>query len=217
MPVKLWQRLLTGRIIGVVDHLDAVHSIYTGEDIRQHDMLPQAQCRWRWNHSKSIHWFTLESKPTEEQFVLIQTHLTKKFGLLWWENGHHDIDHLLARCAEEQADEDYYPQPVLSDVKIETPLIRLSLTGDRVDEINRLVEPKALASVTLHTHGSGVDTIVYIHAKKMSKVEEEATVMEFRVRFNRVADVDTCEYLRFGARLARICFGPCSHWPSCLP
>jgi len=38
-----------------------------------------------------------------EQYDAIQRHLTRKYGLKWWKNGHHDIDHLRAKWAEENS------------------------------------------------------------------------------------------------------------------
>lgn len=109
----MWRRLLRGHIIGIVDAHGVVHSEFTGTEIKQHDLFPTAQCRWRWNHDKSIHWFMLECRPTEPQYDDIQAHLTKKYGLRWWKNGHHDIDHLLAKCEEEEK----LPAPVSEAVE----------------------------------------------------------------------------------------------------
>lgn len=199
-----WNRLLTGHIIGVIDAYGAVHSEFTGDEVKTHELLNKANrnahCRWRWNHRESLHWFTLESKPTEEQMEVIRAHLTKKFGLLWWENGHHDIDHLLAKCSEETHDRDQLP--VLSGVKITSPLIRLVLTGNRVDDVNRFVAHTRIASVQTRTHGCGVDTTVYIHTPKLGRKSlRDTTLAEYRQMFERVTDVVACEYLPFGAQM----------------
>ena len=42
-------------------------------------------------------------RPSEEGIDAVMWHLTKRYGLLWWENGHHDIDHLLAKVDSEVA------------------------------------------------------------------------------------------------------------------
>jgi hypothetical protein len=88
----------------VVDSYGAVHSEFTGEKVAFHaEHFPAHHCQWRWNHSQSIWWITAEHKPTEEQYEAITNHLTRKYGLKWWENGHHDIDHLQAKWAEEDS------------------------------------------------------------------------------------------------------------------
>lgn len=99
-----FRRLLDGNIIGIVDAYGAVHSKFTGEEIAHHSTHwpNQTHCLWRWNHDKSVHWFLASSKPNGEQLEAIQHHLTKRYGLLWWENGHHDIDDLLAKCEREE-------------------------------------------------------------------------------------------------------------------
>ena len=33
----------------------------------------------------------------EEETEAVRRHLTRKYGLRWWDNGFHDIDHLLGR------------------------------------------------------------------------------------------------------------------------
>jgi hypothetical protein len=95
-----WERLRYGHIVGIVDSYGAVHSKFT-ENVEFHEALfPPAQCKWRWSHSKSLWWITAEARPDEEQEVAIQRHITRKYGLKWWENGHHDIDHLMKKWGE---------------------------------------------------------------------------------------------------------------------
>lgn len=91
--------LLRGHIIGIIDFQGAIHSEFTGERVACHEEFwTQGQVKWRWNHNQSIWWITRECKPDDEQFDVIMRHLTKKFGLQWYENGHHDIPHLLSRA-----------------------------------------------------------------------------------------------------------------------
>ncbi len=105
---NLFKRLLRGNILGIIDAYGAVHSVFTGETIEHHgEHFPcQTHCQWRWNHRESIHWFLASQKPSEEQYTAIQNHLTKRYGLEWWENGHHDIDHLIEKCESEYAKKD---------------------------------------------------------------------------------------------------------------
>lgn len=88
--------------MGVIDSYDAVHSEFTGDNVKFHaERWPRVtHCRWRWSFDKSI--YCVGEKLTLEQYDLVMAHLTKRFGLLWWENGHHDIDHFLAQMEKEQ-------------------------------------------------------------------------------------------------------------------
>lgn len=92
---KKWGRLLNGNILGVVDSYGAVHSVFTGCRIDMHgDHFAATHCQWRWNDDQSIHWWVMDHKPNPEQLEAIRSHMTRQYGILWWENGHHDIDHL---------------------------------------------------------------------------------------------------------------------------
>lgn len=95
-----FKQLRFGNIVGIIDSYDAVHSVFTGDKIECHaDYWPnQTRCQWRWSFSQSIYWITFYQKPTEEQFIAIQDHLTKNYGLKWWDNGHFDIDHFLEKA-----------------------------------------------------------------------------------------------------------------------
>lgn len=92
--------LLRGNIIGIIDSYGAAHSQFTGGEIKTHEELypMKSHARWRWNHSESLHWFLAEHKPSDEECEIAQKHLTRKYGLKWWSNGHHDIDDLLKRA-----------------------------------------------------------------------------------------------------------------------
>jgi hypothetical protein len=98
-------RLLSGNILGVIDAYGAVHSVFTGDEIEYHsEHFPQQTHRlWRWNDNRSIHWFTSEGKLNGEEYEAVQRHLTKRYGIKWWENGHHDIDHLQTRAEAESS------------------------------------------------------------------------------------------------------------------
>jgi hypothetical protein len=99
-----WGRLRDGHILGIVDSYGAVHSVFTGSIAFHAEHFPQTHhCQWRWNEDKSINWISAERKPDAEQMDAIRRHLTKRYGLRWWDNGHHDIDHLQAKWREEEA------------------------------------------------------------------------------------------------------------------
>jgi hypothetical protein len=95
-------RLQYGHILGVVDSYGAVHSVFTGDSVRFHaEYFPQHHCQWRWDFEGGISWISEEIKPDAEEMESIRWHLTKRYGLQWWENGHHDINHLQKKWIEE--------------------------------------------------------------------------------------------------------------------
>lgn len=95
----MWERLRKGHIVGIIDSHGVVHSEFTGPSIKFHtDFWPnQHHCHWRWCHSRSLWWCSQEHKPKDEQFDDIRSHLTRKFGIKWQENGYHDIDFLQSK------------------------------------------------------------------------------------------------------------------------
>jgi hypothetical protein len=97
-----WKKLREGNICGIVDSYGAVHSVLT-ETVEFHaDHFPLSHCQWRWDFDESINWISIERRPSEEQYEAIRTHLTKKYGIKWWDNGYHDIDHILTKCGKVQ-------------------------------------------------------------------------------------------------------------------
>ncbi len=101
-----FRRLRGGHIVGVVTSQGVVCSEFTGRDIRGHgEFWNVTHCQWRWSHDRSIWWTVQERKPNAEQFDAIRSHLTRKFGLTWWENGHYDIHDLQAKIEREIARE----------------------------------------------------------------------------------------------------------------
>jgi len=89
-----------GFIVGVVDHLDVVYSKFgmfseTTEIAHARD-LPNAFCKWRWDFDRNIY-YLLADKPTPTQFDFIRRHLTRKYNIRFWENGHFDIDDFISK------------------------------------------------------------------------------------------------------------------------
>ncbi len=99
--------LTNGHILGVIDNYGAIHSRYTpfgDPDYRlmHGDIWPGVHHkRWRWTHDAGLRLScvgeTLEMGEADD----VRAHITKRFGLLWWENGFHDIHHLLAKARGE--------------------------------------------------------------------------------------------------------------------
>lgn len=101
-----WRKLRDGHILGIVDSYGSVDSVFTGDKVEFHaEHFGLHQCQWRWNNCQSLWWISSERRPTEEQEEAILRHLTKKYGLQFWENGHHDIDHLREKCKQEEQNE----------------------------------------------------------------------------------------------------------------
>lgn len=94
---RRFERVLRGNVCGIIDQHGAVDSRLSpmGKGLLRHeDIWPMKLAgKWRWNHNCSIHCFCDTLSPDE--YEAIRTHLSKRYGLEWWENGHHDIQHLM--------------------------------------------------------------------------------------------------------------------------
>jgi len=92
-----------GYIIGVVTSLDTVESKFTGEDLAHHDALwitTKHYKKWRWNFNDGLSWFIAEHKPNKDQLQFVRDHLTKSYGIQWFENGFHDWEVLSKKRKE---------------------------------------------------------------------------------------------------------------------
>lgn len=94
-----FSKLRWTNILGVITSQGSVESRATGNNVECHEEYwnPCPHIRWRWDYSHCIWWISGECKPDDEQYEFIQKHLTRKYGLKWWDNGHHDIDHFLSK------------------------------------------------------------------------------------------------------------------------
>lgn len=103
---KPFTKLRFGNVIGIIDSYGAVHSLFT-KDVENHSLYwPATNCvKWRWSFSQGIWWITRETAPDSVQFDAIQRHLSRKYGLKWWDNGHHDIDHFRAQLKKEKSNQ----------------------------------------------------------------------------------------------------------------
>lgn len=110
-----WETLRWAVVVGIVDAYGAVHSKLCPLDTPTSDLFHESifgtkgHCAWRWSFSDCITWITPEMKPDVEQYDAIQRHLTRRHGLKWWENGHHDIQHFLEQLCKEQNKENTHP------------------------------------------------------------------------------------------------------------
>lgn len=94
-----------GSIVGVIDSYDAVHSQHVPleEGPAFHDDLfpMQTHKRWRWTFCDCFSVSVLGDKLTDEDYDLVMAHMTKKYGIKFWENGHHDIDNFISKMSKE--------------------------------------------------------------------------------------------------------------------
>lgn len=101
--------LRNGSIIGHVDAYGAVDSHFIPETERLED---HAHSRywpgkknglWRWNFSNGLTAFVPERAPDAEGCEAVRNHLTKKYGIKFWDNGYHDLDDFIARLEAARA------------------------------------------------------------------------------------------------------------------
>ena len=100
-----YQQLIDGNIIGIIDAYGAVHSQFTGEELKCHAdyWYSTNHGNWRWDWDKSIHWFMSESKLNSAQLDAVRNHLNKKYGIPFWDNGHHDIEYMMKQRDKQEA------------------------------------------------------------------------------------------------------------------
>lgn len=96
-----------GWIIGIIDAYDAVDSVFVAldsNDSRFHDDLfpMKSHKRWRWCFSECFSNSVLGEPLTEEDEDKVMRHITKKYGIKFWENGHHDIDHFISKMSKDK-------------------------------------------------------------------------------------------------------------------
>ena len=73
---------------GNVETHSSVFSAYVAEN---------ASLRWVWDWDKSIHTHIGCNLSPEDRtlfYDMVREHLTKKHGITFWNNGHHDIDRI---------------------------------------------------------------------------------------------------------------------------
>lgn len=89
-----WSNLERGVIIGIIDSYGVIHSKFSlNLNLCHADIWATSRINWRWDIDKSIWWIGgFENRPNEEEYISIQTHITKKYRIKFWKNGHSDID-----------------------------------------------------------------------------------------------------------------------------
>ncbi len=107
MPPHRYTRLLTGTIIGCIDGYGAIHCQFQPFELGRYpilhsDLWPGVHHkRWRWTHDTGIRLSCIGDSLEGDEADAVRALLTKRFGLLWWENGFHDITDLLAKARAE--------------------------------------------------------------------------------------------------------------------
>ena len=100
--------LRAGFLIGIVDSNGAVDSRFVGYDrlgkSEQHSTFwpGHTHGRWRWRFDGSLTAFVEESAPLPDEWEPIRTHITKRYGIRFWDTGYHDMDHFLAHLTAER-------------------------------------------------------------------------------------------------------------------
>lgn len=99
---RAWLLIHRAWIIGVVTSQGEVRSVCVDfEKAKMHGdyfaNFPHAK-RWRWDWTKSLRWSFGSEKPDAEESESVRRHITRKYGIQWWDNGHHDIDKLMAQA-----------------------------------------------------------------------------------------------------------------------
>lgn len=103
-----WQNLREGNILGIVDANGSVDSVFSASIEYHTNYWPISQIAWRWNNSQSLYWM-IERRPNTEQVESIMRHITKRYGIKWFENGHHDWEHLQEMCKMEKKKLQLFP------------------------------------------------------------------------------------------------------------
>lgn len=73
-----------GQILSICDDFDTI--------LAHGDYYPLVQKRWRWSYQNGLtsvqhHMFD------DDDWQFVRDHLTKKYGIPFWDNGYHDIDY----------------------------------------------------------------------------------------------------------------------------
>ena len=87
--------MLTYWIVGVITNQDEILSILKCfEDIENHeDYYPLIQKRWRWSYQDGVDWSSSTVEITKDDRLRVREHLTRKYGIRFWDNGYHDLDY----------------------------------------------------------------------------------------------------------------------------
>lgn len=103
--VNPFDKLRWGSIVGVIDSYDSVHSEYCelGKP-RFHEEIWPTIChkRWRWNFEDGLSKSFLGERLSDEDFDRVMSHLTRKYGIKWQENGYHDWQYLLDKMSPKE-------------------------------------------------------------------------------------------------------------------
>jgi len=93
------------KICGIIDSYGSVHSKFS-IFILCHETTFGLHARkaWRWSFQdslvESIRSINSEDRITEIEWSKIREHITKQYGIEWWENGYHNIDQFQKQLAK---------------------------------------------------------------------------------------------------------------------
>lgn len=83
-------------IVGYIDAYGSVHSIEIepGDGRHHPEIFPGAYIkRWRWSYNRGFSSIYGGFDPEDSE--KIRSHLTKKYGIPWYENGYHDVYYMI--------------------------------------------------------------------------------------------------------------------------
>ena len=82
-------------IIGIVNADDSVESkLCNGADSETHaGLFPNKLKRWRWRFRDGLD-NTFHSCDRDD-LMIVRDHITREYGIPFWDNGYHDLDFLL--------------------------------------------------------------------------------------------------------------------------
>ena len=98
--------LNSGFIAGCIDAYGAVHSVFDPDDVPCHaDHFTTTHVLWRWSTHGNIDWSVYSDEDrTIEHTDLIRSHLTRTYGIRFYENGHYDVNHFCDMLDKEKAE-----------------------------------------------------------------------------------------------------------------
>jgi hypothetical protein len=104
--LKKYTKLYHSIIVGYVDENDVVHSTQLDEfsDKTHIDIFGKKLKGFRWSFQHSIEFSVYAGNVSFDEIDLIRNHLTSKYGIQWWENGYHDLDHFIKMLDKEKSE-----------------------------------------------------------------------------------------------------------------
>lgn len=103
MKNKHYTHLSDSIIIGYIDHLDVVHSQIQSTDshLSHNDLYGKVLKGWVWSFRRNIEFSIYARGLTLEDYDLVRRHLSKKYKIQFYDNGHYDVNFFDKKLKEE--------------------------------------------------------------------------------------------------------------------